>query len=67
MYLLLSAARDPRTHILDMVVIPVGCVFILNKLSLNKVLKRSITGLLEIESPVGKPQRNPFKAESGFW
>lgn len=67
MYLLLSAACDPQTHVLDVVIISVGRIFILNKLSPNKVLKRSITSLLEIESPVGKPQRNPVKAASGFW
>lgn len=50
MCLLLSAARDPQTHNLDMFITSAGHIFILHKLSLNKVLKRSITSLLEIKS-----------------
>jgi len=64
MRLLLSAARDPETHTLDTFITSAGHIFILHKLLLNKVLKRSVTSLLETKSCLWESHRETLTRQS---
>lgn len=67
MCLLLSAARDPQTHNLDMFITLAGHIFNLHKLPLNKVLKKEYNQFIRNkELPVEKPQRNPARQSQDF-